>query len=220
MTSVWLQRAQPKFVTSLTTSCFLFSKLHNKSRPQKTQSETKKKEVLSDLIFLSNSGWAALTSCTRHQAARGSPRWGPLDLKFQAVAGLHVTSRQPCWQSRTKAFVSSGNLTPFSCKFFEKNFYCIDHQHTTNMAALSRGCKPRVLDENFIGLEIYLEAEISMRRLPLYNLFVGEKKKKTVILEWTSLSLYIFFYPQYARLSLGWKSRKNIIKAHLFRHPC
>ena len=139
---------------------------------------------------------SALTSCARHQAARGSPRWGPPDLKFWAVAGLHVTSQQPCWWSRTKAFLSSGNLTPFSCKFFQKNFYCIDYQHTTNMAPLSRGCKPRILDENFIGLESYLEAEILMRGLPLYNLFVGEKKKKTVILEWTSpISLY-FFYPQ------------------------
>ena len=172
-----------------------------------------------------------MTSCARHQAARGSPRWGPPDLKFWglsagtgklcifghlglvfiwscfvsclllllyyvirapvltegtkfwAVAGLHVTSQQPCWWSRTKAFLSSGNLTPFSCKFFQKNFYCIDYQHTTNMAPLSRGCKPRILDENFIGLESYLEAEILMRGLPLYNLFVGEKKKKTVILE-------------------------------------
>ena len=134
-----------------------------------------------------------MTSCTRHQAGRGSPRWGPLDLKFRAVAGLHVTSRQPCWRSRTKAFVSSGNLTPFSCKFFEKNFYCIDHQHTTNMAALSRGCKPRILDENFVGLEIYLEAEISMRRLPLYNLFVGEKKKKLSF--WNELlEAYIYIF--------------------------
>ena len=117
-------------------------------------------------------------SRTRHQAASGSPRWRPPDLEFRAVAGLHVTSQQPCWWSRTKAFLSSGNLTPFSCKFFQKNFYCIDYKHTTNMAALSRGCKQRILDENFIGLESYLEAEISMRRLPLYNFFVGEKKKK------------------------------------------
>ena len=89
------------------------------------------------------------------------------------------------------------------------------------MAALSRGCKPRILDENFIGLESYLEAEISMRRLSLYNLFVGEKKKKNCHFGMNfSFKLIYFFYPQYARLSLGWKSRKNIIKAHLFRHPC
>ena len=25
------------------------------------------------------------------------------------IAGLHVTSRRPCWWSRTKAFLSSGN---------------------------------------------------------------------------------------------------------------
>ena len=45
------------------------------------------------------------------------------------IAWLHVTSRRPCWWSRTKAFLSSGNLTLFSCKFFEKKFHCIDPQH-------------------------------------------------------------------------------------------
>ena len=48
---------------------------------------------------------------------------------------------------RTKAFLSSGNYTLCSCKFFEKKLYCIDHQHTTNMATLSCGCKPRILQE-------------------------------------------------------------------------
>ena len=45
------------------------------------------------------------------------------------IAGLHMTSRRPCWWSRTKAFLSSGNSTLFSFKFFEQNFYCIDPQH-------------------------------------------------------------------------------------------
>ena len=39
------------------------------------------------------------------------------------------------------------------------------------------------LVENFIGLESFLEVEISLSNLPLYNLFVGKKKKKTAILE-------------------------------------
>ena len=38
------------------------------------------------------------------------------------IASLHVTSRRPCWWSRTKASLSSGNQTLFSCKFFEKQF--------------------------------------------------------------------------------------------------
>ena len=33
------------------------------------------------------------------------------------------------------------------------------------------------LDENFIGLESSLEAEILVSNLPLYNLFVGKEKK-------------------------------------------
>ena len=45
------------------------------------------------------------------------------------IAGLHVTSRRPCWWSRTKAFLSSGNETLFSCKFFEEIFFCFDPQH-------------------------------------------------------------------------------------------
>ena len=46
-----------------------------------------------------------------------------------AIAGLHVTSRRPCWWSRTKVFLSSGNETLFSCKFFEEIFFCFDPQH-------------------------------------------------------------------------------------------
>ena len=38
------------------------------------------------------------------------------------------------------------------------------------------------LDKNFIGLESSLEVKISVSNLPLYNPFVG-KKKKIAILE-------------------------------------
>ena len=37
-------------------------------------------------------------------------------------------------------------------------------------------------DQNFIGLESFLEVKISLSNLPLYNLFVGEKKK-TIVFE-------------------------------------
>ena len=52
------------------------------------------------------------------------------------IAGLQVTSRQPCWWSRTKAFLSAGKWTLFWCKFGRKISFVL----TTNMAALSRGC--------------------------------------------------------------------------------
>ena len=45
------------------------------------------------------------------------------------IPALHVTSRRPCWWSRTRALLSSGNKTLFSCKFFQNKFYCIDPQH-------------------------------------------------------------------------------------------
>ena len=70
----------------------------------------------------------------------------------QKIAGFHVTSRRPCWWSRTKAFLSSGNLTLFSCKFFEKKKILLQ---TTNMAALSRGCKSRKQSKITLHKDIY-----------------------------------------------------------------
>ena len=37
------------------------------------------------------------------------------------------------------------------------------------------------LDKNFIGLESSLEVEISVSNLPLYNPFVGKKKKFAIL---------------------------------------
>ena len=37
------------------------------------------------------------------------------------IAGLHMTSGQPYWWSRTKAFLSSGMLTPIHVNSSEKN---------------------------------------------------------------------------------------------------
>ena len=72
------------------------------------------------------------------------------------IAGLHVTSQQPCWwcvRGQKKSISLLWELNPIFCKLFEKKFYRIDHQHTTNMAAFSRGCKPRiwVLSKSFIN---------------------------------------------------------------------
>ena len=53
-----------------------------------------------------------------------------------SVVGLHVTSRRLSWWSRTKAFLSSGNITLFSWKFFKKKFRCIDHQHSRLVTCL------------------------------------------------------------------------------------
>ena len=51
---------------------------------------------------------------------------------------MHVTSRRPWWWSRTKAFVSSWNLTLFSCKFFVKNSF-FDIQHCRLVTWLQTG---------------------------------------------------------------------------------
>ena len=56
--------------------------------------------------------------------------WVKTELMLKiSIAGLHVTSRRPYWWSRTQAFLSSGNQTLLSSKFFEKKFYSIDPQH-------------------------------------------------------------------------------------------
>ena len=88
----------------------------------KTQSETKKKEILRDLLCLPNSGWA---------------HW------------CHVLV------NRLLGFLQDGG-SRFSLEF------------------------RATLDENFMGLESSLEAEILVSNLPLYNLFVGEKEKKNM----------------------------------------
>ena len=64
------------------------------------------------------------------------PHSPPNLILLQTIATLHVTSRRPyCW-SRTKAFLSSGIHVNSSGK--------ISIVLTPNMAALSRGCKPRI----------------------------------------------------------------------------
>ena len=57
------------------------------------------------------------------------------------IAGLQLTSRQPCWGTTTKRF------PPLETKLFyhansAKKFFIV---LTTNMAALSRGCKRSIM---------------------------------------------------------------------------
>ena len=56
-----------------------------------------------------------------------------------------MKSRRPCWWSRTKAFLSSGNKTLFSCKLFGKKFFCFE----PDMAALSGGLQ--TMNTVFVG---------------------------------------------------------------------
>ena len=84
--------------------------------------------------------------------------YAPKDIKTQVeffeslklrIAGLQVTSRRPCWWSRTKASLSAGKWTLFWCKISRRISFVL----TTNMAALSRGCNPRIrkfADENIM----------------------------------------------------------------------
>ena len=79
------------------------------------------------------------------------------------IAGLQMTSQRPLSVVKDKSiFLLFGTKNPFSCKFFDKNFIvfpisggkkhankvyygkCGNGNLTTNMAALSRGCKPTI----------------------------------------------------------------------------
>ena len=75
------------------------------------------------------------------------PNWANVLTARWPIAGLQVTSRRPCWWSRTKAFLSAGKWTLFWCKFSRKISFVL----TTNMAALSRGCKPRMCRATHCG---------------------------------------------------------------------
>ena len=79
-----------------------------------------------------NNGESLLSKMSVKRPGRGFLLYtveGEIPWRREAIAGLHLTSRQPYWRSKTKAFLSSGNLTLFSSKFFKKVFCCIDLQH-------------------------------------------------------------------------------------------
>ena len=56
---------------------------------------------------------------------------------LSAIAGLQLTSRQPCWGTTTKRFPPLGTKLFYHANSAKKFFIVL----TTNMAALSRGCK-------------------------------------------------------------------------------
>ena len=70
-----------------------------------------------------------------------SPTHTPIKRIPMCIAGLHVTSRRPCWRSRTKGFLSSGNWIYFHVNSLRKNSVLL----TPNMGALSHGCIPRII---------------------------------------------------------------------------
>ena len=68
---------------------------------------------------------------------------GPGGTRKWPIVGLHVTSRRPCWWSRTK------HLSPLTKLHVHVNYsWSNSVLLTTNMAALSRGCKPRISSPN------------------------------------------------------------------------
>ena len=58
-----------------------------------------------------------------------------------SIAGLQLTSRQPCWGTTTKRFPPLGTKLFYHANSAKKFFIVL----TTNMAALSRGCKRSIL---------------------------------------------------------------------------
>ena len=97
---------------------------------QRTNSYIKAASVahLGRLFFTVNIWTSALTQWTTCLSASVQHLW----LK-SSIAGLQVTTVRPCWWSRERAFLSSGN--------FEKKNYTVLN---ASMAALSSGCKPSI----------------------------------------------------------------------------
>ena len=56
------------------------------------------------------------------------------------IAGFHVTSRRPCWWSKTKRFSPLGTKLYFHGNYSRKNSVVL----TPNMATLSSDCKRRI----------------------------------------------------------------------------
>ena len=67
---------------------------------------------------------------------------------LRRIAGLQLTSRQPCWGTTTKRFPPLGTKLFYHANSAKKFFIVL----TTNMAALSRGCKRSILQ---LLLQIY-----------------------------------------------------------------
>ena len=67
-----------------------------------------------------------------------------------------MKSWQPCWMTRTKAFVSSGKLTLFSCKFFKKKLCCIVIQHGCHVTWLQTKSSNSWKDYNNISTFTFL----------------------------------------------------------------
>ena len=106
-----------------------------------------------------------------------------------------------CWWSRTKHFSPLGSKIKFSCKFFEKKFYCIEQQHTTDMASLSRGCNPKhkttsypseVITLDFIGRSQKIAQNKNNKKIHL-RLLIKQKYAQDLFISYSSSSLFFFF---------------------------
>ena len=115
----------------------------------------------------------------------------------RTIAGLHVTSRRPCWWSRTKAFLSSGNETLFSCKFFEEIFFCFDPQHGRLVTWLQTKNSVCCRDNHF-----NTKTHITFNR-------VTQKKRKLEVHHFEVLILMKIFYPGILRTLLMMQTFSN-----------
>ena len=88
---------------------------------------------------------------------------------FRLIAVLHVTSRWPCWRSRTEAFLSSGNQTLFWCKFSSKKICYIDF-HVTWLQ------KPR-LGHSRVASGLFFKARLSAKPLIWKRFFYSHAGK-------------------------------------------
>ena len=126
----------------------------------------------------------------------------------RTIAGLHVTSRRPCWWSRTKAFLSSGNETLFSCKFFEEIFFCFDPQHLSRVTHLSFTTFVTPPCHVVANQDMYAAVTITSTQRHT-SLLIGSRRRKLEVHHFEVLILMKIFYPGILRTLLMMQTFSN-----------
>ena len=89
-------------------------------------------------------------------------------LPFTLIGGFQLTSWWPCCWMETEDFLSAGNETLFSCKFYEIKFHCFAHQHSCLVTWLKTSSnkgdrfsiKPNILTTSKIQPVVYYRYKV------------------------------------------------------------
>ena len=129
-------------------------------------------------------------------------------LKKKLIAGLHVTSQQPCRWSRPKSFLQC----PLGTKlhFHVNNFCCIDHQRGRHITLLHR-----LFAEKRPNFKVFLDDITMFERKPvIFKCRLSSKNLKTNI-TWYKDRQRIRDHKNFKILNFRWGSRLKIRRARV-----